>query len=103
MRDTQLNFFFRVRGQDWTVPDFVHTRIESFDLNTELRARPRLLLAHADYAFAFLDAGKPFWLRRSVSANYVTPQVRYLIRATDYRRMRYDARATVSSDYGLPA
>ncbi len=60
-------------------------------------------VAHADYAFTFFDAGKPFWSRRSVSANYVTPQVRYLVRATDYRRMRYDAHATVSSDYGLPA
>lgn len=56
-------------------------------------------IAHADYAFAFFDAGQPFWLSHSVADNYVTKQVRYLLRAADYRRMRYDVRAAVHPEY----
>lgn len=60
-------------------------------------------VAHADYAFAYLDAGQPFRLTSSRPENYVTPEVRYLMRISDYRKIRYDTFATVPTGYGSPA
>jgi hypothetical protein len=57
-------------------------------------------IAHADAAFAFFDAGKPFRLTRAVEGNFVTPEVRYLSRLTGYRRLRYNAYAAVAKGYG---
>ncbi len=60
-------------------------------------------VAHADAAFAYFDAGRPFVVQRPTIANFVTPQIRYLMRATDYRRMRYNNHASVHPGYGTPA
>jgi hypothetical protein len=59
-------------------------------------------VAHADYAFAFFDAGKPFRLHSSSPSNYVTPQTRYLIDDARYRKLRYNIYATVAvTHYGV--
>ncbi len=56
-------------------------------------------IAHADYAFAFFDAGRPFRLSSSSPQNYVMPQTRYLMRVGDYRRVRYDRNASVPAHF----
>lgn len=60
-------------------------------------------VAHADYAFAFFDSGQVFGLRNAIPTNYVTPQVRYLMKASEYRRIRYNAYGRVSPEYGSTA
>jgi hypothetical protein len=57
-------------------------------------------IAHADAAFAYFDAGKPFRLTRAVEGNFVTPEARYLSRLTGYRRLRYNAYAAAAKGYG---
>jgi hypothetical protein len=60
-------------------------------------------VAHADAAFAYFDAGRPFVVQNPTIANFVTPELRYLMKATDYRRMRYNNHAAVSVGYGTRA
>lgn len=57
-------------------------------------------VAHADYAFAFFNAGQFFRLQHGVPTNYVTPQIRYLMKVSEYRRLRYNRYGTVSAEYG---
>lgn len=57
-------------------------------------------VAHADYAFAFFDAGVPFRLQRSGSGNYVMPQTRFLMKTSDYRQLRYNRYASVPEAAG---
>jgi hypothetical protein len=60
-------------------------------------------VAHADAAFAYFDAGRPFIVHNPTIANFVTPELRYLMKATDYRRMRYNNHAAVRDGYGTRA
>jgi hypothetical protein len=60
-------------------------------------------VAHADAAFAYFDAGRPFVVRDPTIANFVTPQLRYLMTATKYRRLRYNNHAAVHDGYGTLA
>ncbi len=60
-------------------------------------------VAHADAAFAYFDAGRPFVVHRPTITNFVTPQIRYLMKVTDYRRMRYNNHAAVRDGYGTRA
>jgi hypothetical protein len=60
-------------------------------------------IAHADAAFAYFDAGKPFRLKRAVVGNFVTPEAQYLSRVTGYRRLRYNAYASATQGYGTAA
>jgi hypothetical protein len=57
-------------------------------------------VAHADAAFAYFDAGRPFVVRHPTITNFVTPQLRYLMKATEYRRLRYNNHAAVAKGYG---
>jgi len=57
-------------------------------------------IAHADAAFAYFDAGKPFRLARAVEGSFVTPETQYLSRLTGYRQLRYNAGGAVARGYG---
>ncbi len=57
-------------------------------------------IAHADAAFAYFDAGRPFVVPHATIANFVMPQTRYLMDVTQYRRLRYDKYAAVRNGYG---
>jgi hypothetical protein len=56
--------------------------------------------AHADYAFALYDAGKPFRVKEARPETLVTAQARYLAEATEYRRLRYSTFARVPPEFG---
>ncbi len=60
-------------------------------------------LAHADYAFTFFDAGRPFHVEAPRLRTEVSKQATYLAGAVGYRAMRYNPFATVSSEYGTAA
>ncbi len=57
-------------------------------------------IAHADASFEYFDAGRPFSIGEARVANVVTRQARYLARATDYRRLRYNSHAVAPVAYG---
>jgi len=60
-------------------------------------------IAHADYAFALYDVGRPFLVADARPNNFVTTQSRYIAEATHYRRMRYNPAARVDAGYGSRA
>jgi hypothetical protein len=60
-------------------------------------------IAHADASFAYFNAGRPLDVVGAKSSNFVTPETRYLMRAVEYRRLRYDAHAVVPKTYGSRA
>ena len=47
-------------------------------------------MAHADYVFAFLDAGKLYRVASRATSNDVLPQTQYIERISDYRRLHYN-------------
>lgn len=59
--------------------------------------------AHADYAFALYDVGRPFVVRNAIAHTFATPQTRYLADAIGYREMRYNPTARAPSGYGTSA
>jgi hypothetical protein len=60
-------------------------------------------LAHADYAFTFFDAGRPFHIEAPRLRTEVSKQATYLAGAVGYRAMRYNPFARVSNGYGTAA
>lgn len=56
--------------------------------------------AHADYAFALFDAGRPFRVRDAIWSTDATPEVRYLKRVSDFRAVRYSNEGRVPEGYG---
>ena len=60
-------------------------------------------IAHVDYVFQLFDVGHPFRVTGRHPHGEVTPQTRYVVRAIEYRRMRYDPYAHVMAGYGTAA
>jgi hypothetical protein len=60
-------------------------------------------IAHVDYVFQLFDVGHPFRVTGRHPRGEVAPQTRYIVRAIDYRRMRYDPYARVVAGYGTTA
>jgi hypothetical protein len=60
-------------------------------------------IAHVDYVFQLFDVGHPFRVTGRHPHGEVTPQTRYIVRAIDYRRMRYNPYARVIAGYGTAA
>lgn len=60
-------------------------------------------LAHADYAFALYDAGRPFVLRGAHPEHEVTPQIHVLARAVEYQAWRYNPELRAPQNYGTLA
>ena len=60
-------------------------------------------IAHADYIFKLFDVGHPFRVAGTHPAGEVAPQTRYVVRAIDYRKMRYNPSARAPAGYGTTA
>ena len=58
-------------------------------------------MAHADYMFAFIDAGKFYRVESQSTANDVLSQTQYLDRISGYRKLHYNPYARVSSGDSL--
>ncbi|MBD5605626.1 MAG: hypothetical protein IAI48_11135, partial [Candidatus Eremiobacteraeota bacterium] len=60
-------------------------------------------MAHADYMYAFFDAGRFYRVDSRRSANDVLPQTQYLERISGYRRLHYNLLGRVPAGYGTRA
>ena len=60
-------------------------------------------IAHVDYVFQLFDVGHPFRVTGKSPHGEVAPQTRYIVRAIDYRRMRYNPYARAIAGYGTAA
>jgi hypothetical protein len=57
-------------------------------------------IAHADYMFAFFDAGNFYKIHTTKRDSAVLPETRYLEKETGYRAIRYNPLARVPPGYG---